>query len=1064
MITGEKGSRLSKIARELNVGITTLVDYLHKQGFKISTDPNTKIEADMHELLEKQFRKDHEARIEADKVNLRHHRAKNESVTIEDLQAVKKEPEEADADDDSIMIKDHSLHHYKDEKRVEPIPAPRKPEAIPVTPKPAPVAVVPQPEAAPVSDVEKPKITVVGQVDLDNINHPKAKPKEVKTEIPVTEKKAVAEQPVIEKPIDKPAEKPVAPPVEKPVVEVKAETEIQVAEVKVTPAPVVEVKPVVIAGQHEEPESTEPKTEMISNVSQIENNIKVIGKIDLNPARHTEKPKTGIIKKKLTTRRASEEMSRSQTERPVKTEIVRENDSSEISENTEEIFKLERKKLVGPTVVGHIDLPVEEKKKSTRIEDHQSRNKKKRKRVPKDVKERVDLPEKKLEKAKDKVDKPESKLKKKISLVVKKRSASPAKPEVKDEDVQKQIKETLARLTTKGLKTKGSKYRRDKRIAFSEKLAEQSARDERDKSIIKVTEFVSVNELASMMDVPPTKVIATCMSLGLFVSINQRLDAETMAVVADEFGFKVEFISVEVQEAIIEEEDHKDDLVTRPPIVTVMGHVDHGKTSLLDYIRKANVIAGEAGGITQHIGAYNVTLESGRKITFLDTPGHEAFTAMRARGAQVTDIVIIIVAADDDIMPQTIEAINHAQAASVPIIFAINKIDKNGADPEKIKQQLANMNFLVEDWGGKYQSQDISAKGGQGVAELLEKVLLEADMLELKANPNKRALGSVIESSLDKGRGYVATILVQSGTLNVGDVILAGPHFGHIKAMFNERNQRVESVGPAEPVLILGLNGAPQAGDKFNVMEGEREARLIANKREQLQREQGLRTQKHITLDEIGRRIAIGNFQELNIIVKGDVDGSIEALSDTLIKLSVGEIQVNVIHKAVGQITESDIMLASASNAIIVGFQVRPSLSARKLAEKEGIDIRLYSIIYDAINEVKSAMEGMLAPEIKEEIKGTAEILTVFNITKVGTIAGCIVRDGKILRNSKVRLIRDGIVVFTGDLESLKRFKDDVKDVAKGYECGLNIRGYNDLKEGDFIEAFEQVEVAKTLD
>ena len=1067
MITGEKGSRLSKIARELNVGITTLVDYLHKQGFKISTDPNTKIEADMHELLEKQFRKDHEARIEADKVNLRHHRAKNESVTIEDLQAVKKEPEEADADDDSIMIKDHSLHHYKDEKRVEPVPSPRKPEAIPVTPKPEPVAAVPQPEAAPVSDIEKPKVTVVGQVDLDNINHPSAKPKEVKPEIPVIEKKAVVEQPVIEKTIEhaveKPAEKPVAPPVEKPVVEIKAETETHEAEVKVTPAPIVEIKPVVIAEQHEEPESTEPKTEMISNVSQIENNIKVIGKIDLNPSRHAEKPKTGIIKKKLTTRRASEEMTRSQTENE-RPEIVKENDNSEVSENTEEIFKLERKKLVGPTVVGHIDLPVEEKKKSTRIEDHQSRNKKKRKRVPKDVKERVDLPEKKLEKVKDKVDKPESKLKKKISLVVKKRSSSPVKAEVKDEDVQKQIKETLARLTTKGLKTKGSKYRRDKRIAFSEKLAEQSARDERDKSIIKVTEFVSVNELASMMDVPPTKVIATCMSLGLFVSINQRLDAETMAVVADEFGFKVEFISVEVQEAIVEEEDHADDLMTRPPIVTVMGHVDHGKTSLLDYVRKANVIAGEAGGITQHIGAYNVTLESGRKITFLDTPGHEAFTAMRARGAQVTDIVIIIVAADDDIMPQTIEAINHAQAASVPIIFAINKIDKNGADPEKIKQQLANMNFLVEDWGGKYQSQDISAKGGQGVPELLEKVLLEADMLELKANPNKRALGSVIESSLDKGRGYVATILVQSGTLNVGDVILAGPHFGHIKAMFNERNQRVESVGPAEPVLILGLNGAPQAGDKFNVMESEREARLIANKREQLQREQGLRTQKHITLDEIGRRIAIGNFQELNIIVKGDVDGSIEALSDTLIKLSVGEIQVNVIHKAVGQITESDVMLASASNAIIVGFQVRPSLSARKLAEKEGIDIRLYSIIYDAINEVKSAMEGMLAPEIKEEIKGTAEILTVFNITKVGTIAGCIVRDGKIFRNSKVRLIRDGIVVFTGDLESLKRFKDDVKDVAKGYECGLNIRGYNDLKEGDFIEAFEQVEVAKTLD
>ncbi|MCX6239807.1 MAG: translation initiation factor IF-2 [Bacteroidia bacterium] len=1046
MITGEKGSRLSKIARELNVGITTLVDFLHKQGFKISTDPNTKIEADMHELLEKQFRKDHEARMEADKVNLRHHRAKNEAVSIDDLQAVKKEPEEPDADDDSIMIKDHSLHHYKEEKRADQVAATRKPEPISVTPKHEPVAEIPKPEAAPSSEVDKPHITVIGQVDLEDINR-KPKPKEVKPEIPVKE-----EKPVIEKPVEQPAE------------QVKAETKKHKHEVLPIPEEKIDAEKVNVIEQQEEPERSEPKTEMVSNRSQIENSIKVIGKIDLNPAKATEKPKKEIIKKKLTSRKGSEEMgkSRPEKERPSRIELLRDRDDlSNNLDNTEEIFKLERKKLSGPTVIGRIDLPIEEKKKPARLEEHQSRNKKKRKRVPKENKERVELPEKKLEKSKDKLEKAD-KLKKKISLVVKKKST--VKQEVKDEDVQKQIKETLARLTTKGQKTKGSKYRRDKRLAFSEKLAEQSARDEIDKSIIKVTEFVSVNELASMMDVPPTKVIATCMSLGLFVSINQRLDAETMAVVADEFGFKVEFISVEVQEAIIEEEDHVNDLMARPPIVTVMGHVDHGKTSLLDYIRKANVIAGEAGGITQHIGAYNVTLESGRKITFLDTPGHEAFTAMRARGAQVTDIVIIIVAADDDVMPQTIEAINHATAAGVPIIFAINKVDKPAANPEKIKEQLANMNFLVEDWGGKYQSQDISAKGGQGVAELLEKVLLEADMLELKANPNKRALGSVIESSLDKGRGYVATILVQSGTLNVGDVILAGPHFGHIKAMFNERNQRVESVGPAEPVLILGLNGAPQAGDKFNVMESEREARLIANKREQLQREQGLRTQKHITLDEIGRRIAIGNFQELNIIVKGDVDGSIEALSDSLIKLSVGEIQVNVIHKAVGQITESDVMLASASNAIIVGFQVRPSMSARKLAEKEGIDIRLYSIIYDAINEVKSAMEGMLAPEIKEEIKGTAEILTVFNITKVGTIAGCIVRDGKILRNSKVRLIRDGIVVFTGDLESLKRFKDDVKDVAKGYECGLNIRGYNDLKEGDFIEAFEQVEVAKTLD
>ena len=1047
MITGEKGSRLSKIARELNVGITTLVDFLHKQGFKISTDPNTKIEADMHELLEKQFRKDHEAKVEADKLNLRHHHAKNEAISISDVQAVKKEVDESESDDDSIMIKDHSLHHYKEEKRPEPTFSPRSIEPATGHVVPPPVAEIPKPAHidTPVTDLEeRPQITIVGKVDLESLQR-KPKAKEEKPVVTVKKEIPIAEIPTVAIPTEISTEKSTEIP---PVTEqIPVPTQIKSVE------------------QPAEPEKEEFKPEMVSNRSQIENNIKVIGKIDLNPARTSERPAKEIIKKKLTTRRASEEINRPQPERerPAKIEIVRAKDIivNDI-EGAEEIFKLDRKKLTGPTVIGRIDLPVEEKKKPARLDEASLRNKKKRKRVPKDSKERIELPEKKFEGAKEPKLEKSDKLKKKISLVVKKKT--PAKQEVKEEDVQKQIKETLARLTTKGQKTKGSKYRRDKRLAFSEKLAEQSARDEMDKSIIKVTEFVSVNELASMMDVPPTKIIATCMSLGLFVSINQRLDAETMAVVADEFGFKVEFISVEVQEAIIEEQDHESDLLSRPPIVTVMGHVDHGKTSLLDYIRKANVIAGEAGGITQHIGAYNVTLEGGRKITFLDTPGHEAFTAMRARGAQVTDIVIIIVAADDDVMPQTIEAINHATAAGVPIIFAINKVDKHAADPEKIKQQLANMNFLVEDWGGKYQSQDISAKGGQGVMELLEKVLLEADMLELKANPNKRAVGSVIESSLDKGRGYVATILVQSGTLRVGDVILAGPHFGHIKAMFNERNQRVEEVGPAEPVLILGLNGAPQAGDKFNVMESEREARMIANKREQLQREQGLRTQKHITLDEIGRRIAIGNFQELNIIVKGDVDGSIEALADALIKLSVGEIQVNVIHKAVGQITESDVMLASASNAIIVGFQVRPSLSARKLAEKEEIDIRLYSIIYDAINEVKSAMEGMLAPEIKEEIKGTAEILNVFNITKVGTIAGCIVRDGKITRNSKVRLIRDGIVVFTGDLESLKRFKDDVKDVAKGYECGLNIRGYNDLKEGDFIEAFEQVSVAKTLD
>ena len=581
--------------------------------------------------------------------------------------------------------------------------------------------------------------------------------------------------------------------------------------------------------------------------------------------------------------------------------------------------------------------------------------------------------------------------------------------------------------------------------------------------MLKLTEFVTVNELATMMNKPVNEVIQTCFNAGLFVAINQRLDAEVINLVADEFGFSTEFVSADVVNAIQEEKDKEEDLVPRPPIVTVMGHVDHGKTSLLDYIRKSNVIAGEAGGITQHIGAYNVQLEDGRHITFLDTPGHEAFTAMRARGAKVTDIVIIIVAADDDVMPQTVEAINHASAAGVPIVFAINKIDKPAANPEKVKESLAAMNYLVEDWGGKYQSQDISAKKGIGVEELLEKVLIEAELLDLKANPNRRATGSVIESSLDKGRGYVATVLVSNGTLHIGDVMLAGTNYGRIKAMFNERGQRVKEAGPSEPVIVLGLNGAPQAGDNFNVFSEDHEAREIASKREQLAREQGIRTSKHTTLDEIGRRIALGNFQELNIIVKGDVDGSIEALSDSFLKLSTEEIQVNVIHKAVGQISESDVMLATASNAIIVGFQVRPSLAARKLAEKEGIEIRLYSIIYDAIEELKAAMEGMLAPDIKEEITATLEIRETFKITKVGTIAGCKVTEGKIKRTNKIRLIRDGIVIYTGELASLKRMKDDVKEVPSGYECGLNIANYNDIKIGDIIESFEEVEVKKSL-
>ena len=635
------------------------------------------------------------------------------------------------------------------------------------------------------------------------------------------------------------------------------------------------------------------------------------------------------------------------------------------------------------------------------------------------------------------------------------------RPEVSDEEVSKQVKDTLARLTAKGAKSKSAKYRKDKRDAVAERMNEEFEREEQERSTLKVTEFVTVSELATMMNVSPTQVITACMNLGLMVSINQRLDAEALVVVAEEFGYKVEFVSVEIQEAINDEgEDKEEDLVPRPPIVTVMGHVDHGKTSLLDNIRKTNVIEGEAGGITQHIGAYSVEL-NGQKITFLDTPGHEAFTAMRARGAAVTDVAIIIVAADDSVMPQTIEAINHAQAAGVPMVFAINKIDKPNANPDHIKEQLSQMNYLVESWGGKYQDQEVSAKKGLNLDKLLEKVLLEAEMLDLKANPDKKAQGTVIESTLDKGRGYVSTILVQSGTLHVGDVILSGTYTGRVKAMFNENGKKVESAGPSTPVQVLGLNGAPQAGDTFNVMDDDRSAREIANKREQLARMQGIMTQKHVTLDEIGRRIAIGSFKELNIIVKGDVDGSVEAMSGSLIKLSKETVQVNVIHAAVGQISESDVLLAAASNAIIVGFQVRPSASARRLAEKEEIEIRLYSIIYDAINDIKDAIEGMLEPVMKEEIVASVEVLEIFKITKVGTVAGCMVREGKLQRSTPIRVIRDGIVIYTGKLGSLKRFKDDVKEVVVGQDCGLNIESFNDIRVGDIVEGYEQVEVKR---
>ncbi|MDD6641860.1 MAG: translation initiation factor IF-2 [Bacteroidales bacterium] len=750
---------------------------------------------------------------------------------------------------------------------------------------------------------------------------------------------------------------------------------------------------------------------------EFENNLKMVGKIDLNAINDATRP----------TKKSKDAKRKDRIEKTTAKATAPSDPAKK-----EEIFRTDIPQLDGPHTVGKIALTDE------------SGSRKKRKRIGKN--ERVDI--------------------NKVSGGVrdKKNKRSIHVANVSEEDVALQIKETLARLTeNKRSNKKAADYRKNKREAVAQRQQEQAAAERRAEGILKLTEFVTANDLATMMNVPVTQVIQTCFNLGLFVSINQRLDAETINIVADEFGFKTEFVSADVAHAIEEDADRPEDLEPRSPIVTVMGHVDHGKTSLLDYIRKSNVIAGEAGGITQHIGAYNVKLDDGRHITFLDTPGHEAFTAMRARGAKVTDIAIIIVAADDGVMPQTVEAINHASAAGVPIVFAINKVDKPNANPDKIKEELANMNYMVEEWGGKYQSQDISAKKGLGVKELLEKVLLEADLLDLKANPNRKASGSVIESTLDKGRGYVATVLVSNGTLHVGDVVLAGTAYGRIKAMFNERNQRIKEAKPSEPVIILGLNGAPQAGDNFNVFDQDHEARDIAARREQLAREQSLRTSKHLTLEELGRRRALGDFHELNVIVKGDVDGSIEALSDSLIKLSTPEVQVNVIHKAVGQISESDVMLAAASNAIIIGFQVRPSADARKTAEREEVDIRLYSIIYDAIEELKAAMEGLLSPEIKEEITATLEIRETFKISKVGTVAGCMVKEGKIARSNKVRLIRDGIVVYTGDLASLKRMKDDVKEVASGFECGLNIANYNDIKVGDIIEGFVEVEVKKTL-
>ncbi|MCR5497185.1 MAG: translation initiation factor IF-2 [Paludibacteraceae bacterium] len=943
--------RLSKIAKELNVGVSTAVEFLSKKGFNVDGDnSNYKLTDEEENLLRMEFDKDQKQKIEMEE-------------TIRSRNKMK------DNNRGSVQIKDFG----EPKREVEPT----------------------------LAEDQKPKIKQVGKIDLSNLG-----------------KKPVQTSFVKEKGSDSVGE-------ENPIAENTSSVQGNRPEdVKET---VVETPTTNDSASELTEQSNGHNIGSATPVYSLANQekkptINVVGKIDLDSLNQRTRPE----------KKSKEERKKER----------------ELRNNKGGFNKGDGSKNGNDA--------------SMSDDDHR----RKRKRIQK---ERVDIADFKggngdkngknngrnnNDNGNNGGDKGNKKNFKKTSII---------KPEVDEEEVQKQIKETLARLTSKGQKTKGSKHRREKRELQSLRMQEEEEQEKLEQSKLKITEFVTVSELATMMDVPVTQVISTCMNFGLMVSINQRLDAETINIVAEEFGFETEYVSAEVVAAIHEEKDDEADLVPRPPIVTVMGHVDHGKTSLLDYIRKTNVIAGEAGGITQHIGAYNVTLSSGQQITFLDTPGHEAFTAMRARGAKVTDIAIIIVAADDDVMPQTIEAINHASVAGVPIVFAINKVDKPTANPDKIKEALANMNYLVEEWGGKYQSQDISAKKGLGVKELMEKVLLEAEMLDLKANPNRRAVGSIIESQLDKGRGYVSTVLVSNGTLRVGDIVVAGTNFGRIKAMFNERNQRITEAKPSEPAVILGLNGAPQAGDNFNVFETEQEAREIANKREQLQREQGLRTAKHLTLEEIARRRALGNFQEMNIIVKADVDGSAEALKDSLEKLSTEEFAVNVIHKAVGQISESDVMLAATADAIIVGFQVRPSQSARKIAENEGVDIRLYSIIYDAIEQMKDAMVGMLSPEYKEQIVGTAEVQETFKISKVGTIAGCIVRDGKIKRGNKVRVIRDGIVVYTGDLASLKRFKDDVKEVTTGFDCGLNVANYNDIQVGDLIESFEQVEVKRTL-
>lgn len=1017
--------RLNKVTRDLNVGITTAVEFLQKKGHTVEANPNTKITDDQYALLVKEFSTDKNLRLESERfIQERQNKERG------------KGPVAIDSNE--------------------------KPE--PETPKVGEIYTT-----TTLLDDTRPKFKPVGKIDLDQFSNKKVvKAPAEKPVVPVVEDKKVIEavNAVVEevKEIVAPAQTPQPESMKGPelVIEVKPVVEEKVVKEEV----VLKEKPQVVVYPEQSVEKIEAtlvaeqapgtaESESDDDVFKIRqpefvSKINVIGQIDLAALNQTTRPKKKSKEEKRKEREDKDKV-RLDQKKQIKDAIIKE-------------IRKEDTSAVGS------------KLKVTPKESIDSA-KKKRNRINK---EKVDVnnvasnfaPPVPNSVRPARPTRPAGPVA--GGGVNKSRSAGSTgaagkgfkkpviKQEVNDVDVAKQVKETLARLTTKG-KNKTSKYRKEKRETAYNRQQEQDDLNLAGSRVLKLTEFVTANELASMMDVSVNQVIGTCMSIGMMVSINQRLDAETINLVAEEFGFKTEYVSAEVAQAIVEEADLEADLVHRAPIVTVMGHVDHGKTSLLDQIRKANVIAGEAGGITQHIGAYNVTLEDGRKITFLDTPGHEAFTAMRARGAKVTDIAIIIIAADDDVMPQTKEAINHATAAGVPMVFAINKVDKPHANPEKIKETLAQMNYLVEDWGGKYQSQDISAKQGMGVKELMEKVLLEAEMLDLKANPNRRAAGSIIESTLDKGRGYVATILVSNGTLKMGDIVLAGTNYGRVKAMFNERNQRITEAGPSEPVLILGLNGAPQAGDMFHVIETEQEARDIANKREQLQREQGLRTQKLLTLDEVGRRIALGSFQELNIIVKGDVDGSIEALSDSLIKLSTEKIQVNVIHKAVGQISESDVTLAAASDAIIIGFQVRPSASARKFADQEGVDVRMYSVIYAAIEEVKAAMEGMLAPEVKEEITATIEVREVFNITKVGLVAGSIVKEGKVKRSDKARLIRDGIVIFTGEINALKRFKDDVREVATNYECGVSLTNCNNIQAGDIIESYTEIEVKQTL-